>query len=383
MIKFFLFILVLIFILVIYGFKSSTENFNNSHEGLTGTIVRSSLPQSFIDSMDKLSTKGPPLPKVSLPKNYDLRKIVLGSEIQPPLDQKTCGSCWAFAIATTMTDRWRMRTKGDPFSTNIDFDYSSGGKKTVPNQLSPFLIASCDFCDKNSIIKDILINNKQCNSECNGGVIQYGYNFIHDNGMISMVCNKDAQSYACHPYKHISKMINSSYFCWVWQFGPTNQVHLYECDLLNDESRLEKNMENIQKNIYSYGPVTASFKVYQSFYNYFKNTPEGIYTSISSNDTLVGGHAISIIGWGENDSGVKYWICKNSWGLNWGDKGYFKILRGRNFCQIECDVWEAEPDIPNTIKKTIEIYGTDFSKLPTAERKKAIKERDVILGSES
>ena len=45
-------------------------------------------------------------------------------------------------------------------------------------------------------------------------------------------------------------------------------------------------------------------------------------------------HLISIIGWGEKD-GVKYWICKNSWGQYWGENGYFRIIMNKDYLGIE------------------------------------------------
>jgi len=50
---------------------------------------------------------------------------------------------------------------------------------------------------------------------------------------------------------------------------------------------------------------------------------------------LAGGHAVKIIGWGTTADGVHYWQVANSWNADWGDDGYFKIIRGENECGIE------------------------------------------------
>lgn len=47
-------------------------------------------------------------------------------------------------------------------------------------------------------------------------------------------------------------------------------------------------------------------------------------------------HAVEVVGYGE-DNGKKYWLFKNIWGEDWGEKGYGRVIRqdsGPNRCGI-------------------------------------------------
>jgi len=48
-------------------------------------------------------------------------------------------------------------------------------------------------------------------------------------------------------------------------------------------------------------------------------------------------HAILAVGFG-NDGTNEYWIAKNSWGSNWGDSGYVKMLKTDNLDAGQCGV---------------------------------------------
>ena len=53
-------------------------------------------------------------------------------------------------------------------------------------------------------------------------------------------------------------------------------------------------------------------------------------------------HAVTIIGWGQNEN-IKYWIVRNSYGPDWGNKGDFLIQRGVNAFGIEGENTAAIP----------------------------------------
>lgn len=36
-------------------------------------------------------------------------------------------------------------------------------------------------------------------------------------------------------------------------------------------------------------------------------------------------HAVTLVGYGTGNEGKRYYILKNSWGVNWGNKGFMNI----------------------------------------------------------
>jgi C1A family cysteine protease len=74
----------------------------------------------------------------------------------------------------------------------------------------------------------------------------------------------------------------------------------------------------IKEAIMEHGSVFASMYFNKTYYN--KDT--NFYEFIGSEDEDVSNHAISIIGWNDNK---KAWLVRNTWGEQWGDKGYFWV----------------------------------------------------------
>jgi C1A family cysteine protease len=74
------------------------------------------------------------------------------------------------------------------------------------------------------------------------------------------------------------------------------------------------------------GPMVACMAVYRDFFSY----RSGVYRHTSGD--LAGYHAICAVGYSEEEN---CWICKNSWGTDWGDAGWFKIGYGE--CGIDTE----------------------------------------------
>jgi C1A family cysteine protease len=65
-------------------------------------------------------------------------------------------------------------------------------------------------------------------------------------------------------------------------------------------------------------PVVSGFTVYESFES-DEAAKTGIIPEVVAEEQVLGGHAILIVGY---DKPSRRWIVRNSWGADWGDKGY-------------------------------------------------------------
>lgn len=245
---------------------------------------------------------------IELPEEFDARKqwpqCPSISEIR---DQSSCGSCWAFGAVEMMTDRQCIHK-------NESFHYSS---------------------------EDLLSCCTSCGDGCDGGFLGSSMEYWKDTGIVSG--GQYGSKQGCRPYT-LRK-------CEHHVPGPLPNCNKFHFDTPKCEKKCEpsydktytedkryakevysidgetKIMEEILKN----GPVEAAFTVFEDFLSY----KSGVYRHTSGAE--LGGHAVRMLGWGV-ENGEKYWLMANSWNSGWGDKGFFKILRGVDECGIIDDI---------------------------------------------
>ncbi|CAF1444752.1 unnamed protein product [Adineta steineri] len=92
----------------------------------------------------------------------------------------------------------------------------------------------------------------------------------------------------------------------------------------------------------------------------FISYTSGIYDDPTCSQTQID-QAVQIVGYGI-EGGRPYWLCKNNWGANWGDQGYFRIARGKNMCAIATVVIQ----VASTETTTTTHYTSSTTQLSTS-----------------
>lgn len=191
-----------------------------------------------------------------------------------------------------------------------------------------------------------------CGQGCNGGYPSGAWNYFKRDGIVTGYLYNDTkwcQSYAFPPCDHHTTGKYEP--CGASKPTPackkqcvTGYSGSYATDKWVAESvySVPSNVEKIQTEIMTHGPVEAAFTVYQDFLTY----KTGVYHHVSG--SALGGHAIKIVGWGV-ESGTPYWLVANSWNEDWGNQGFFRIKRGSNECGIEGQIVAGIPTLKTQI----------------------------------
>lgn len=280
---------------------------------LMGTILNSNLQTNLY-----VMEHSPEL-IASLPENFDLRdKWPNCPTLNEIRDQGACGSCWAFGAVEAMTDRVCIYSNGTQ-----NFHFSA----------------------------DDLVSCSLSNSGCSGGMALNAWEYWVKNGIVSGGAYNSSEG--CRPYEippcnHYSPDPSTLPPCDHEYPTPScvdTCITGSNIDYKKDKHYGKRvyciqNEDNIKAELFANGPVEADFQIYSDFLSY----KSGVYKHVTGD--YHGGHSIKILGWGV-ENGTKYWLAANSWNSGWGDKGFFKILRGENECHIESSIVAGEPVLDN------------------------------------
>ncbi|XP_063704138.1 cathepsin B [Culicoides brevitarsis] len=249
------------------------------------------------------------------PENFDAREQWPNCPtIKEVRDQGGCGSCWAFGAVEAMSDRYCIHSNG---TKHVHFSADD-------------LVSCCHLCGFG----------------CNGGFPGAAWSYWVRKGIVSggpYGSNQGCRPYEIAPCEHhvngtrppceaggktpkCNKKCEGSYPV---KYSQDKRFGLKSYSVASHP-------EQIQKEIMTNGPVEGAFTVYEDLINY----KEGVYQHTTGK--MLGGHAIRILGWGvENDT--PYWLIANSWNTDWGNNGFFKILRGSDHLGIESQISAGLP----------------------------------------
>ncbi|XP_067274399.1 cathepsin Bb [Pseudorasbora parva] len=231
-------------------------------------------------------------------------------------DQGSCGSCWAFGAAEAISDRICIHSKG-----NVTVEISAED-----------LLSCCD----------------QCGFGCSGGYPAEAWAFWTKSGLVTgglYGSNEGCRPYSIAPCEHHvngsrppcsgeQQTLQCVAACIPQYSAPYRQDKHFGYKAYN----LPSDQQQIMTELYNNGPVEAAFTVYEDFLLY----KTGVYQHVTG--SVLGGHAVKVLGWGE-EKGTPYWLVANSWNSDWGDNGYFKIVRGRDECGFESEMVAGVPQL--------------------------------------
>lgn len=273
------------------------------------------------------------------------------SLMTPIRTQGKCASCWAYAVADCLSDRLSVYT-GGAIRKNL----------SVQELLSCFNRTAFP-CERGGIPELAYYYTIS-----HGLETEENYPYEQENGgPINPVCRNNDESLL--NYVMIDPDRHNEYPNRVFGKQGTNRSL---CGPIVTQGDIDRNIQNMKSEIFTNGPIVGTIMVYSDLYDY---DGTGVY-ELSDNATFRGGHAHVIIGWcdpeaNDEDPGVGYWICKNSWGTrhpkNVGKfAGYYFVRMGVNMCGIESRASSCIPLLNDRMKAatplTSELYYTSFSR---------------------
>lgn len=180
-------------------------------------------------------------------------------------NQGSCGSCYSFAATAALEGAFKVKT-----GTLVD--------------LSTQQLLDC--------------TSGYGNMGCSGGLMSNCFNYLKSYKMQTL------SSYPYIGYKSTCKYNSAN-----GKFNVLSYVNILKGDVAAHMNALVN------------GPVAVAMAASSSVVSQYRS---GIISSTACGTGL--NHGVTMVGYG-TENGTNYWIVKNSWGSNWGESGYFRILK--------------------------------------------------------
>jgi C1A family cysteine protease len=208
-----------------------------------------------------------------LPATFDWRNYNGQSYCPPIRDQRSCGSCWAFAVmgavecnifirdgvACDVSEQWLVSCCG-----------LGGCSGEWPGRATNFLLCSGEYQDPWG-----------------------GFGAVPEEEFPYVAWDAPCET---GPYNH-------PWCLDTWAFvGPEWGI---------------PTVEQLKQAIMDHGPLCVCVYAGSSFQGY----SHGVFNSCPSDDI---NHAVVLVGWDDNQAGG-VWFMRNSWGSGWGEHGYMRI----------------------------------------------------------
>ncbi|KAJ6243602.1 hypothetical protein M0813_22040 [Anaeramoeba flamelloides] len=240
---------------------------------------------------DRSAVLGQGTNSLKLPKTFDWRRV-------PGSNGKTinycteilnqhlpvyCGSCWAYATTSSISDRFKIM-------------YNN----TIPDiRLSVQYLLNC-----------------HASGGCGGGCGEMAYEFMKVQGVVdNTCCHYQAKELECTAWETCRSCFENG--CTIIEDPP--KYYITEWGEIQGE-------ENIKNEVLKNGPVSCSISTPDSFKNFNGGDGE-VY--VGPKDIGLPDHVIAIVGWGYSEKIQRsYWIVRNSWGTFWNQGGWVNIVMG-------------------------------------------------------
>jgi cathepsin X len=284
-----------------------------------------------------------------LPARFDWRNIKGVSYVTRDLNQhipKYCGSCWAHAAISSLSDRLKIMRNATWPDINLsvqfvlnclteagscfggsdillyDEIYTTGG---IPDETCESYIADDEVCEPQNRCRNCF--GPPGSGRC---IPQPVYDVYGISGLGYM----EASGFSDPDPKTMSSRDHGrDASSFVKDLATTLR---FSGRRANTDDEMVTAMK---AEIFARGPISCVVDA-ETMFNLTKS---GVVDAPGE----AANHVISVAGWEiEETTQKEYWIIRNSWGTYWADKGWGKVYTGHNYALIESFCSWAEPKLP-------------------------------------